>query len=305
MKVFSPISGSENIILLDTISSAKLISAWEEEYRIDISSEFQGCKEIKYYQCCDTGLKFFLPLDVYGSEQLYKHLEKFEWYYMAEKWEHSEAVKDLDNSSKVLEVGCGKGAFVQHLCQRLNLDVQGIELNSSAVLSAQASKIPVFKRDVYKLAQEKTEFFDAVCTFQVLEHVPKPKEFINALISLLKPGGKLIISVPNSQSLLGASGDNLLDMPPHHMTQWDKTTFQSLQTVFPIEVRRFKEEPLATYHVDWYLKLLVLDFTESKLIRKLLNKVSRYSIRPFLYRLVYLRSLISGHTLYVCFEKLQ
>lgn len=303
MEILSPLSNSSDVIFIESFRVDELIEAWKKKYDIDVTSELNGHNEISLYQCCDTKLNFFMPLDIFGSDVLYKHLEKLDWYYMPNKWEHNVAVKELSDCHKVLEVGCGKGYFVKRLCQEHGLAAQGIELNPAAVHFARTSNIPVTQKDLYELMHEKAEYFDAVCAFQVLEHVPQPKQFLKALVSLVRPGGTLIISVPNSESFSRFSDNNLLDMPPHHMTQWCETSFRSLPSIFPLEIKSFQLEPLAKYHIDWYISAQIYRLAQGRVLRKILSKLARFSVRKVLQNSEYIRNAIAGHTLYVSFQK--
>jgi 2-polyprenyl-3-methyl-5-hydroxy-6-metoxy-1,4-benzoquinol methylase len=136
---------------------------------------------------------------------------------------------------------------------RLDIKAEGIELNSEAIKIASDKGIPVSQSDLHMLAKEKSGSFDAVCAFQVLEHIAEPLAFLESLIQLIKPGGKVIISVPNSDSFAKHDKENLLDLPPHHMTRWSEGTFRSLPAFLSIKLERVKVEPLAQYHVDWYI----------------------------------------------------
>ena len=157
---------------------------------------------------------------------------------------------------------------------------------------------------MHELANEKAGCFDAVCTFQVLEHVPEPRKFLRSLIKLLKPKGKLIISVPNSESFPKYCQNNLLDQPPHHMTQWCQETFNSLTSIFPIQANRFRIEPLAEYHINWYTSIQLSRLPKIWRSQRLAHRAATLVLKAILKYSPSIRTLISGHTLYVCFEKI-
>ncbi|AFY36216.1 bifunctional 2-polyprenyl-6-hydroxyphenol methylase/3-demethylubiquinol 3-O-methyltransferase UbiG [Calothrix sp. PCC 7507] len=301
MNIKSPLTQFNDVELVSTLSVKKLIDDWQQAFQIKISDELYKHSEIQLYRCNQTRLLFFHPFDTAGSDKLYEQLEKFDWYYMPRKWEHDVAIEDLQDCKKVLEVGCGQGAFVERLCKQIQLDAVGIELNSSAVNFALNKGIPVIKTNLDSFSEHKASYFDAVCTFQVLEHVSDPFSFIESMLKLIKPGGKLIISVPNSESFSKYSPNNLLDQPPHHMTRWCQTTFDSLTTIFPLKVEKFRIEPLAKYHVEWYLSIQIYRLFKLKLIRRLALRSSNFFLRPILKNIPILRNPITGHTLYVVF----
>jgi 2-polyprenyl-3-methyl-5-hydroxy-6-metoxy-1,4-benzoquinol methylase len=250
--VTSPLTQKEDVSLVKRISVNQLIQDWKSSMGIDISAELDGHAEICLYECQQTKLRFFTPSDVAGSGKLYEQLQKFDWFYMPRKWEHGVALEDLKGCCNVLEIGSAFGDFVA-AGLKADLNIQGIELNEAAVKIAQQRNLPVKFVDLYDFAKNNPESQDAICSFQVLEHIPNPQEFIEWSIQSLKPGGKLIFCVPNVESFLGYQY-NLLDMPPHHMLQWSEDAFRSLENLFPLKLEKVIREPLADYHVSAYLQ---------------------------------------------------
>jgi 2-polyprenyl-3-methyl-5-hydroxy-6-metoxy-1,4-benzoquinol methylase len=300
LNVSSPLTGSNDVTLLTNIPTSQLIRDWQQTFQIDITNEIQGYPDIYLYQCNQTKLKFFAPSDIQGSSKLYEQLQKFDWYYMPYKWEHQVALRELLDCQKILEVGCASGSFVK-LGIDVGLNIRGIELNEAAVRAAQEQNLPVEFLDLKEAATLYFESLDGVCSFQVLEHVPNPKEFINWSIQMLKPGGKLIYCVPNSKSFLQYQS-NLLDMPPHHMLQWSEVSFKALEKIFPIKLEKAIFEPLASYHVSRYLDSYRIYFRSTSPLGKLF--FNRYTLPCYKKCLNFgLRKLLIGQSLYVQFRK--
>jgi SAM-dependent methyltransferase len=303
MTIKSPITGLDNISLVDKIEVKSLVKKWRTDFSIDISNLFSDeCSEIFLYKCSDTNLLFYYPFSIVGSEDLYSQLQEFDWYYMPRKWEHDVAIQDLQGCKNILEVGCGQGAFVERLVKEHSLNAVGIEFNTKAIKFAKDRGISVFDLTLQEMIKVKAGYFDAVCTFQVLEHVADPLTFLKEMIEMLHSDGQLIISVPNSQSFLKDAKNNLLDQPPHHMHRWCQETFISLQQVLPIDLVKFRIEPLAAYHVDWYLGIQNSRLPNIRLIRRLAFRLSKYTLAPILKKSSLLRDLITGHTLYAEFR---
>lgn len=99
----------------------------------------------------------------------------------------------------VLEVGCGSGATLRWLKEAgLARSTTGIEL--SAVAAAQAAQHcdRLFRGDADEaLGKLRDERFDTVLCLDVLEHLMDPWATLTSVQALVKPGGTLIVSLPN------------------------------------------------------------------------------------------------------------
>ena len=301
MKVLSPLVHSENVTLLKTIPSVQLIQDWKSTFQIDITEELKGYQEIYLYQCNQTQLRFFYPLDLAGSAKLYEQLQLTDLYYLPDRWEHRLALQDLTGCDSILEIGAASGYFVRAAMQA-GLTLRGIELNGAAVAISQQEGLPVEQLNLQDAVELYRQSFDGICSFQVLEHVPNPKQFIDAAVQLLKPGGTLIFCVPNAESFLRHQS-NLLDLPPHHMTQWSVASFQALEHLFPLKLEQIAIEPLAEYHVLGYLNTC-RDYWRSRspLFKLLFNRLTIACYQTVLN--LGLRQFVKGQSLYVRFHKI-
>lgn len=297
----SPLTGTTDVRKIGTLSAERLASDWKSAFNINIAAELHGYKEIYLYQCNKTGLKYFVPYDVAGSARLYEQLQKFDWFYMDNKWEYDIALRHLLDCNNILEVGSGSGSFVKAGINAGH-SMRGIELNENAINEAKRQKLPIDNVSLGEYSVSHAGAFDAVCSFQVLEHVSNPKEFIEWSINALKPAGKLIFCVPNAESFLRYQY-NLLDMPPHHMTQWSKKVFKALEKIFPVKIEKIYYEPLADYHVDGYLNAYVGHFNATVRLSKLmLNRHTLPLIKKFL--LSGARKYLRGQSIYVQYRKI-
>lgn len=300
-KTLSPLTETDEVQLLSVIEVSELIHAWHDTFSIDVSQELGLCTNIRLYQCNQTKLKFFIPTNIKGSSHLYEQLQQFDWYYMPEKWEYQISLENLLGCQRILEIGSGHGSFLRK-CIEVNIDPVGIEVNEAAVKLAQDSNLSVKLLDLQEAADFYSESLDAVCSFQVLEHVSNPKDFIESSIKMLKPGGKLIYCVPNAESFLKYQY-NLLDMPPHHMLQWSLDTFKSLEKIFSIKLEKALFEPLAEYHISAYLNSYTNYFRSKSKVSQLF--FNRFTL-PLYSKCLRLgmRKLCKGQSLYVQFRKL-
>ncbi|MGH9783203.1 MAG: class I SAM-dependent methyltransferase, partial [Terriglobia bacterium] len=99
-----------------------------------------------------------------------------------------------------LDVGCGRGDFLRQMKQ-LGWTVSGVEPDAAAAeLARQSLNAPIF-HGTLEDAPLPESAFDAVCMSHVIEHLSDPLRTLRRCWELLKPGGKLSVVTPNSQSL--------------------------------------------------------------------------------------------------------
>jgi SAM-dependent methyltransferase len=89
--------------------------------------------------------------------------------------------------SRVLDVGAGEAPYrglFEH-CEYLTVDWEGSIYGTTPDITATASGIPVDDAQ-----------FDAVLLTEVLEHVPDPVSVLREQLRILKPGGRILVTVP-------------------------------------------------------------------------------------------------------------
>jgi 2-polyprenyl-3-methyl-5-hydroxy-6-metoxy-1,4-benzoquinol methylase len=99
-----------------------------------------------------------------------------------------------------LEIGCSSGYFSQHLVRR-GCRVVGVELEETAAgrASSVCQRLIVGDIETAATQAEVSEHFDAVILGDVLEHLRMPDALLECIRRLwLKPGGWVVLSVPNS-----------------------------------------------------------------------------------------------------------
>ena len=248
----SPITKSQNVSLVTEIDKNIVIQNYKDECNIDVSRYFADVDNIKIYKCEDTGYKFYYPLNLSGDAVFYEDLQKnLDSYYSVWKWENKIALKQIKKTDKVLDVGCGSGKFLEKLAE-LNIDCFGLEFNDNAIVECLKKGYDVKKQSVEEHSKDFKNFYDVVCHFQVLEHIVEPQEFIADCIKLLKPGGKLIVGVPNNNPFLFKNDKfHTLNLPPHHMGLWSKEALAALGKFNNLEIEKIVVEPL--YNISHYL----------------------------------------------------
>ena len=103
--------------------------------------------------------------------------------------------KQNNTVGTLLDIGCGTGDFLVE-AKKSGWATTGYEPNEHASILAKAKGITLVK----KLSELEAHTFDVITLWHVLEHIPNLEEQIVELNRLLKPGGKLIVAVPNYKS---------------------------------------------------------------------------------------------------------
>lgn len=296
-----PLCGCAGTSVRNEIPIAELIRDWERAFHIDVSAYFQSLRRLDLFACERCALEFYVPLFLEGSSELYSQLQKFDWYYTPHKWEHDIALRDLSGCRRILEIGSGSGVFIARAQAEKGLKVQGIESNAEAVSRAQSLGLPVESIDLCQAALRWPAHYDAVCAFQVLEHLSNPKEFLESCCELLTAGGRLLVGVPNAESFLQYQF-NPLDMPPHHVTKWSRRALGYLPNLFPLRLIDIKREPLAPYHVRDYVHAHCGFYVRKGVPKRLCPRWLQRAIAD-LVKATGLRKMLVGQTLYASFQR--
>lgn len=300
----SPVTGSNNVVLERKITASFVIEEYKKGLNVDVKKFFDHRDEISIYKCLDTGYRFYHPFDITGNDSFYQELERFPWYYMDWKWEHEVAADFIKKNDKVLEIGCARGGFLKKLKEK-GVTVDGLEMNSVAADMCLSGGLSVYTDSIEKFAIGKTDAYDTVCSFQVMEHVAEVRNFLQSSLSVLKPGGLLIISVPNNDSLIFKSDDVCLNMPPHHVGMWNMNSLIKLQKYFNIKVESVHIEPLQKYHIGFAKKIAF-----KKVLNKLHEKLGFLSkfVLPIANRFALtgvsaVSEFMIGHSILIVFKK--
>lgn len=176
-----------NAELIEELDPMEIANKWKLLYNIELGEKFVSLPKICLWRCNKSGYCWYEPSAAAGEGFLYSELQQFDWYYLPEKWEFYETIKMLKSEERVLEVGSGPGYFLQLALQK---DCQscGVELNPQAAKILQTKGYKVYESSLKDLVSQISEPFDVICSFQVLEHVPNPKNFIGDMLKLLRRG---------------------------------------------------------------------------------------------------------------------
>jgi len=109
---------------------------------------------------------------------------------------HELVLSAVPDGARVLDVGCAGGHLAAALAAR-GCDVVGVELDAKA---ARERGVRVIEGSIDEAAVRARlpRDLDAVLCADVLEHLPHPDVTLAFLATLLRPGGRAVLSVPNA-----------------------------------------------------------------------------------------------------------
>lgn len=138
-------------------------------------------------------------------------------------------------SGTVFEIGCAPGKWLAYLAETVGLAPVGIEYSSEGMVATRKNlelhditNAEIVQGDFF--AREPEARFDAVASYGFIEHFEDPADVLDRHLDWLKPGGLLVIGVPNFRGIHGTlqkmldrsivDKHNLRAMDPVYLSTW-------------------------------------------------------------------------------------
>ena len=160
----------------------------------------------------------------------------------------------MPSDGEMLEIGCGNGFVLRGLRTAFpNAILMGSEifLNGLRNASALFPEVPLMQMDARDIPY--SEHFDAIGAFDVLEHIEADGTVLAQTFKALKPGGHLIVTVPQHMFLWSP-----LDEYAHHFRRYARGEIERKMLESGFEVRRSTS----------FVTLLLPAMVASRLIKK-------------------------------------
>jgi 2-polyprenyl-3-methyl-5-hydroxy-6-metoxy-1,4-benzoquinol methylase len=160
------------------------------------------CKKCHHEIEVNAGIPFFSPLNIkdfkdhsiHGLEEIYNNQSSHFWLTTRNTFIGNHLKKHLNLNQKCMEIGGGTGNVANHL-QKLGFDISVGEIQAAGIKMAQKLGIKnIYQFDIYSPVFK--EEFHAIGVFDVLEHLEKDKLALDNIHFMLKPKGKVFITVP-------------------------------------------------------------------------------------------------------------
>lgn len=192
-------------------------------------------------RCRGCGLCYLSPrpsqdaIGSYYEDEYYTQADGSRFKPMAEvlvRWfrgQRSRVVNRCRNGGRVLDVGSDRGTFLS-LMREHGWEVHGTQVSSTAVAAAKARYGIDLRLGDLCAPGFPADYFDVVTLWHVLEHVRAPSAYLREIARILKPGGVVIIEVPDAGSWQARVFKErwLLCEAPRHLYFFDEVHLREL-----------------------------------------------------------------------------
>ena len=178
--------------------------------------------EFNVVECLKCGLVYINPRPTQDSIAVY-YPNDYHYNRNTDIWRQKYSIElsylpELTTET-ILDIGCAMGEFLKYLLQHFpNVKATGIDYFSEGIDSNQIQFIKGLLPEC-KFGDNK---FDFITAWGVLEHLHTPNMYFREISRILKPNGKFIFLVTNSESLYGKKA-YIEDIPRHTYHYSEKT----------------------------------------------------------------------------------
>jgi len=151
-----------------------------------------------------------------------------------------------NRNCRILDLGCGHGAFLYFLQQAGYQDIHGVDVSAEQVAMAHRFGITnVDRQDItFYLNNVEDETVDIVLLMDILEHLTRQELFdmLDDVFRIMRPGGKCVIHVPNASGVYGMHfryGDLT-----HELAFTPQSAQQAFSTVGFEYIQCFEDKPV-------------------------------------------------------------
>lgn len=165
-------------------------------------------------------------------EAMAEHDERH-WWYRARRVVLAALIRRkvaLPKDARLLEIGCGTGHNLAMLGQFGSVDALEVDSVARAMAEKRLGH-QVLSAPLPELEGVADDRYDLVAALDVIEHIPDDKAALQGIARVLKPGGKLLATVPAHQWMWSAH-----DVVNHHQRRYSKAAFRQLIDQSPLKL---------------------------------------------------------------------
>jgi 2-polyprenyl-3-methyl-5-hydroxy-6-metoxy-1,4-benzoquinol methylase len=224
----------------------------------------------------------YYPPDYYGTGNR-RFNPLFEWLVTILRRRRVQKIKRFIATGRVLDIGCGRGIILSQLKED-GWEVSGVEISETAATRARSLLgDSVFVGDMLT-APWPADSFDVINIWHVLEHLPDPAGVLAKCRKLLRPGGLLVVAVPNFESFQAKFAGRHwfhLDVPRHYW-HFGRRNLRELLKAQGFEIRETSHFSFEQNPYGWIQSLLnCMGFPNNLLYDILKHQSARSVVHPF------------------------
>ena len=285
-RVVCPLCSSAQIKLIYSVNSNEVIKHLnfdKNDTLIHIVEKLWEGKSSQFYKCKECSFSFAWPFKS-GNMEFYSAIYSDVKFYPKQKWDYSTTYNSIYKLGKsidlkninLLEIGAGNGSFIKSISPTLVpkekiLCTEFSNYGKGEILNYGVDCISVDLKDIDSSNNQNK--FDIVCMFQVLEHIDKFDDFFKTINELARKNAHLFITVPNHKFREFYDSINFkLDLPPIHVSRWNKKTLEILCKKYQWDLNEYKiENPGFINKLRKLLNNRIQYFSFTKAINKIDN----------------------------------
>jgi 2-polyprenyl-3-methyl-5-hydroxy-6-metoxy-1,4-benzoquinol methylase len=160
-------------------------------------------------------------------------LDQRHWWYRARR----EILADLIRreamppaAGRILEIGCGTGHNLAMLAEFGEVDAVELDDEARAIAQQRLGR-EVMNAPLPELTGLGDRRYDLVAALDVIEHVDDDAAALTAIAGKLKPGGKLVMTVPAHRWMWSAH-----DVVNHHKRRYSKAALRRFVEASPLHL---------------------------------------------------------------------
>jgi ubiquinone/menaquinone biosynthesis C-methylase UbiE len=147
-------------------------------------------------------------------------------------------ITELPPGSKILDVGCGKGAYLKDINRiRSDLELYGVDIGNVKEFLPDYINFEVSSGDDLPFEDEK---FDLIICFHVLEHVLNPMDFLREFNRVLKNEGLVYVEMPYYKTINSPEGNVNFWSDPTHVRPYNRCSIQRMLNYTHFDIIKIK-----------------------------------------------------------------
>jgi SAM-dependent methyltransferase len=160
-------------------------------------------------------------------------LDQRHWWYRARREVLAALIRRSvrpPQSARILEIGCGTGHNLAMLGEFGKVDALELDEEARALAEKRLGR-EVMSAPLPELAGVRDRHYDLIGAFDVIEHIDDDRAALASIAARLKPGGRLVVTVPAHQWMWSAH-----DVVNHHKRRYSKRALKQLIEASPLRL---------------------------------------------------------------------